>query len=111
MLYDESLRTDLERPDRKDTLRYFRDRAPDELTFTLAKDFPTGSTNVKFAPVPLKDLSPVSLGGISQIEWEPSTNSLVTCDMFPNEVMMKSSTWNDILRAMISVRDAHGWKE
>jgi len=31
--------------------------------------------------------------------------------MFPNEVMMKPQTWNDILRAMISVRDAHGWRE
>lgn len=31
--------------------------------------------------------------------------------MFSNEVMMKPSTWNDILAAMISVRDAHGWKE
>jgi len=31
--------------------------------------------------------------------------------MFPNEVMMKQDTWNDILRAMISVRDAHGWRE
>jgi sugar phosphate isomerase/epimerase len=31
--------------------------------------------------------------------------------MFPNAVMMKQETWNDILRAMISVRDAHGWRE
>ena len=31
--------------------------------------------------------------------------------MFPNAVMMKRETWNDILRAMIAVRDAHGWKE
>ena len=31
--------------------------------------------------------------------------------MFPNELMMKQQTWNDILRAMIAVRDAHGWKE
>lgn len=31
--------------------------------------------------------------------------------MFPNAVMMKPGTWNDILAAMISVRDAHGWKE
>ena len=30
--------------------------------------------------------------------------------MFPNEVMMKPQTWNDILAAMIKVRDAHGWK-
>jgi sugar phosphate isomerase/epimerase len=31
--------------------------------------------------------------------------------MFPNDVMMKPQTWNDILRAMIAVRDAHGWQE
>jgi hypothetical protein len=31
--------------------------------------------------------------------------------MFPNAVMMRQETWNDILRAMISVRDAHGWRE
>ncbi len=31
--------------------------------------------------------------------------------MFPNDVMMKPETWNDILRAMIAVRDAHGWSE
>ncbi len=31
--------------------------------------------------------------------------------MFPNAVMMNPQTWNDILAAMISVRDAHGWTE
>jgi len=31
--------------------------------------------------------------------------------MFPNEVMRKPETWNDILRTMIAVRDAHGWRE
>src|SRR5207302_1949615 len=31
--------------------------------------------------------------------------------MFRNDVMMKPQTWNDILAAMISVRDAHGWRE
>jgi hypothetical protein len=25
--------------------------------------------------------------------------------------MMKPQTWNDILRVMVDVRDAHGWKE
>jgi sugar phosphate isomerase/epimerase len=29
--------------------------------------------------------------------------------MFPNSVMLDQKTWNDILRAMIAVRDAHGW--
>jgi sugar phosphate isomerase/epimerase len=31
--------------------------------------------------------------------------------MFPNAVMMKQKTWNDILATMIAVRDAHGWRE
>ena len=31
--------------------------------------------------------------------------------MFPNETMMKPGTWNDVLAAMLAVRDAHGWVE
>jgi len=31
--------------------------------------------------------------------------------MFPNEVMLKQETWNSILSAMVSVREAHGWSE
>jgi sugar phosphate isomerase/epimerase len=31
--------------------------------------------------------------------------------MFSNETMMKPQTWNEILGAMVSVRDAHGWQE
>jgi hypothetical protein len=31
--------------------------------------------------------------------------------MFPNAVMNETSTWNNILSAMIAVRDAHGWTE
>ena len=30
--------------------------------------------------------------------------------MFPNEVLMKQQTWNDILAAMIEVRNLHGWE-
>ena len=29
--------------------------------------------------------------------------------MFPNEVMMRQQTWNDILTAMVAVREDHGW--
>jgi hypothetical protein len=29
--------------------------------------------------------------------------------MFPNAVMMNQQTWNDVLRVMLAVRDAHGW--
>jgi sugar phosphate isomerase/epimerase len=29
--------------------------------------------------------------------------------MFPNEVMMRSGTWREILSTMIAVRNAHGW--
>jgi sugar phosphate isomerase/epimerase len=31
--------------------------------------------------------------------------------MFPNEVMKQPKTWNNILAAMIAVRDQHGWYE
>ena len=31
--------------------------------------------------------------------------------MFPNAVMEQPETWNNILKAMIAVRDAHGWRE
>ena len=29
--------------------------------------------------------------------------------MFPNAVMEEQETWNDVLGAMVKVRDAHGW--
>jgi hypothetical protein len=29
--------------------------------------------------------------------------------MFPNAVLETPDTWNNILAAMIKVRDAHGW--
>jgi hypothetical protein len=29
--------------------------------------------------------------------------------MFPNATMLNQQTWNDVLRTMIAVRDAHGW--
>jgi sugar phosphate isomerase/epimerase len=31
--------------------------------------------------------------------------------MFPNEKMLQQETWNQILAAMLNVRDAHGWTE
>ena len=31
--------------------------------------------------------------------------------MFPNSVMTQQETWNDVLGAMIKVRDAHGWRQ
>ncbi len=31
--------------------------------------------------------------------------------MFPNDVMMKPRTWKNILRAMVGVREEHGWRE
>jgi sugar phosphate isomerase/epimerase len=29
--------------------------------------------------------------------------------MFPNAVMLEQNTWNEVLRAMLAVRNAHGW--
>jgi sugar phosphate isomerase/epimerase len=31
--------------------------------------------------------------------------------MFPNEMLMRQQTWNDILASMIQVRENHGWYE
>jgi sugar phosphate isomerase/epimerase len=31
--------------------------------------------------------------------------------MFPNEVMLRQETWNNILASMIQVRENHGWRE
>jgi hypothetical protein len=31
--------------------------------------------------------------------------------MFPNDVMRKQETWNNILASMIQVRENHGWRE
>ena len=31
--------------------------------------------------------------------------------MFPNETLMLQQTWNDILAAMVQVRENHGWRE
>jgi len=31
--------------------------------------------------------------------------------MFPNSEMMKQRTWDDILGAMVAVREAHGWRD
>ena len=31
--------------------------------------------------------------------------------MFPNAVLMKRETWNDVLRAMAAVREEQGWEE
>jgi len=31
--------------------------------------------------------------------------------MFPNEIMLKQQTWNDVLATMINVRELHGWIE
>ena len=31
--------------------------------------------------------------------------------MFPNSVMRQPQTWNDVLKAMVDVRDAHGWRQ
>src|SRR5690606_3411758 len=33
------------------------------------------------------------------------------CGMIPNRVMNNQQAWNDILAALIKVRNAHGWAE
>jgi hypothetical protein len=54
---------------------------------------------VKCAGYWLKD---APLRGIQHICWDGC--------MFPNELMMNPQTWNDILKVMVDVRNAHGWQ-
>jgi sugar phosphate isomerase/epimerase len=63
---------------------------------------PNGKLNVPYhAAFWLRDESGHLTKNFQHICWDGC--------MFPNEVMMKRETWNDILSAMIAVRDAHGW--
>ncbi len=65
---------------------------------------PTGKLDIpKHAGFWLKNESGAPLKRLRHICWDGC--------MFPNEVMMKPQTWNDILGAMVKVRDQHGWHE
>lgn len=69
----------------------------------LAND-PNGKLNIEHhAGYWLKDESGKPTKAFKHICWDGC--------MFPNEVMMKLETWNNILGAMVKVRQAHGWKE
>jgi hypothetical protein len=67
----------------------------------LAND-PTGKLDIpKVAGYWLRDESGQPTKAVQHICWDGC--------MFPNDVMMKPETWNNILAAMIKVRDQHGW--
>ena len=63
-------------------------------------DDPNGKLDItKCAGYWLKDASE---RGIEHICWDGC--------MFPNDTLEKPDTWNNILKSMIDVRDAHGWE-
>ena len=67
----------------------------------LASD-PNGKLNIaRDAGYWLRDDSGKVLKKFQHICWDGC--------MFPNRVMMRQQTWNDILAAMIQVRQNHGW--
>jgi sugar phosphate isomerase/epimerase len=69
----------------------------------LATD-PNGKLNiVEDAGFWLRDENGVLTKAFRHICWDGC--------MFPNAVMEKQQTWNDILATMIKVRNAHGWYE
>ncbi len=66
-------------------------------------DDPNGKLDiVRHAGFWLRDASGALTKKMQHICWDGC--------MFPNETMRKPETWNSILRTMIAVRDAHGWK-
>ena len=69
----------------------------------LATD-PSGKLDIpKHAGYWLKNESGHTVRRLRHICWDGC--------MFPNSVMMNQQTWNDILAAMVKVRDQHGWAE
>ena len=69
----------------------------------LATD-PTGKLDIpKHAGYWLKNDAGLPLKRLRHICWDGC--------MFPNDVMLKPQTWNDILAVMIKVREQHGWRE
>jgi sugar phosphate isomerase/epimerase len=67
----------------------------------LAND-PTGKLDIpKVAGYWLRDDKGNVTKAVQHICWDGC--------MFPNDVMMKQQTWDDILGAMVKVRDQHGW--
>ncbi|MBL7134545.1 MAG: TIM barrel protein [Phycisphaerae bacterium] len=65
---------------------------------------PNGKLDIThFAGFWLRDASGEVTGRIRHLCWDGC--------MFPNETMMQPRTWNDILAAMLAVRDAHGWTD
>ena len=67
-------------------------------------DDPQGKLDIpRYAGYWLRDERGELTKRIRQICWDGC--------MFPNATMMKPDTWNRILRAMVAVRDEHGWEE
>jgi sugar phosphate isomerase/epimerase len=65
---------------------------------------PNGKLNIDYhAGFWLRDESGKLTKAVQHICWDGC--------MFPNAVMHNQQTWNDILKAMITVRDAHGWDQ
>ena len=63
---------------------------------------PNGKLNiVKHAGYWLRDANGNLNKSIQHICWDGC--------MFPNATMLSQQTWNDVLKTMISVRNAHGW--
>ncbi len=67
-------------------------------------DDPNGKLDItKYAGFWLRDDAGNPTKAIRHLCWDGC--------MFPNETLTNPQTWNDILAAMLSVRDAHGWQE
>ena len=67
-------------------------------------DDPNGKLDIVYdAGYWLRDENGALTKAISHICWDGC--------MFPNEVMTRQKTWNDILGVMVKVRDAHGWHQ
>lgn len=83
--YIASGRTDLVEPTRSDTVRYFRDAAPDALTIPSPPSVPSTHTFRKTEPIAPRSSQACS---ISHLIWDEQAHTLLTSDMRTGEVWL-----------------------
>ncbi|QDV24830.1 FG-GAP repeat domain-containing protein [Aureliella helgolandensis] len=82
--YIDSKRSDLVEPKRSDTIKYFRDAAPDKLTLPAQVD---RRTHVQFVAATPAGLEPLAEICVSNMNWNASDATLLVSDMRSGRVL------------------------
>ncbi|MFO1064214.1 MAG: VCBS repeat-containing protein [Pirellulales bacterium] len=95
--YIASGRTDLEEPSRAETVRYFRDRAPDSISVPIV---PSTKSAHRFVNTPLpKDSIPTTPHCLADMRWFPGSSELIASNMMTGDISLfrPRSNWHHTL--------------